>query len=208
MEVVARNRAAEFADKALRLATKVVPSPDTDQDKKIKRKRDTCQTLWGLNPDENARIFEQRAPIRGQTTVDRVRFRLDRGIPPPRGGETTNASRAWTRRIGCPSDDAGHVLANRFGGFAFYNSQSGNIFPQDLTFNRGQMNRVDEVVADLHARGADVCVMIQLSYEPADSLRPTHAAYFIQARWSRALDFVRVGEIVIRNESRDEGCEA
>lgn len=207
VEAVARNRAAEFADKAIRLAAKVVPSPDTDQDKK-KRKRDTCQTLWGLNPGENARVFEQRAPIRGETTVDHVRFRLDRGIPPPRGGDTTEGSRAWIRRIGCPSDDAGHVLANRFGGFAFYNSQFGNIFPQDLTFNRGQMNRVDEAVAGLHERGADVCVLIQLSYEPADSLRPTHAAYFIRARWPGAFDFVPVRDIPIRNESRDEGCEA
>jgi hypothetical protein len=129
VEAVARNRAAEFADKAVRLATKVVPSPDTDKDKR-RKKRDTCETLWGLSPGENARIFEQRAPIRGETTVDHVRFRLDRGIPPPRGGATTRGSQEWTRRIGCPSDDAGHVLANRFGGFAFYNNQYGNIFPQ------------------------------------------------------------------------------
>jgi hypothetical protein len=68
VEAVARNRAAEFADKAARLATRAVPAPDTDTDKRRKKKRDTCETLWGLRPGENARIFEQRAPIRGQTT--------------------------------------------------------------------------------------------------------------------------------------------
>jgi hypothetical protein len=70
------------------------------------------------------------------------------------------------------------------------------------------MNRLDETVAHLHARGADVCVLIQLSYEPADSLRPTHAAYFVRARMPGAPDYVPVWDIPVRNESRDEGCEA
>jgi hypothetical protein len=134
---------------------------------------------------------------------------LDRGIPPPVGGETDEGSRAWVRAIGCPTDDAGHVLAKRFGGFAFYNNPFGNIFPQDLSFNRGHpMRTADETVADLHASGADVCVLIQLSYEPADSLRPTHAAYFTRARMPGLPDFVPVWDTVIRNESRDEGCTA
>jgi hypothetical protein len=208
VEAVARNRAAEFADKAMRLATKVVPSPNTDEEKR-RNKRDKCEMLWGLRPGENARIFEQRSPIRGQTTVDRVRFRLDRGVPPPPGGLTDERARDWVRMIGCPTDDAGHVLAYQFGGFAFFNSPEGNIFPQDSNLNRGHpMRTVDQAVANLHASGADVCVLIQLSYEPAGSLRPTHAAYFILGRQPGFDDFVPVWDTIIRNESSDPNCTA
>jgi hypothetical protein len=70
------------------------------------------------------------------------------------------------------------------------------------------MERFHESVALLHAGGADVCVVIQLSYEPADSLRPTHAAYIIDARRPGFDDFVRVDATVIRNESSDPNCTA
>jgi hypothetical protein len=154
-----------------------------------KRQADACQVTLNLDPGMNARWHRQRAPIAGHTTVSSAAFRLDPGINPPVGQDTTPASRQWVRTIGLPKDDAGHVIANRFGGRADFNAPNGNIFPQDLSFNRGTMRSYDSVVAGLHQRGCDVCAHIGLNYDSPGDLRPSSALYTILYRSPGAAQF-------------------
>ncbi len=153
------------------------PKPaEAEKDKKDK-KIDACQAALSLRPGINARWHRQRGPIAGHTTVSSAAFRLDGGITPPAGQDTTQPSRDWVRGIGRSSDDAGHVIGNRFGGRADFNAADGNIFPQDLSFNRGTMRSYDAVIAGLHQRGCDVCALIALAYDSPTDLRPSGAWY-------------------------------
>jgi hypothetical protein len=154
-----------------------------------KGQTDSCKVMLGLDPGMNARWHRQRAPIAGHTTVSSAAFRLDPGINPPVGQDTTPASRQWVRTIGLPKDDAGHVIANRFGGRADFNSPNGNIFPQDLSFNRGTMRSYDSVAAGLHQRGCYVCAHIGLNYDSPTDLRPSSALYTILYRSPGAAQF-------------------
>jgi hypothetical protein len=156
---------------------------------KQKRPADLCENLFNLRPGTNDRWRNQRAPIGGHLTVSSAAFRLDRGINPPAGQDTTPASRQWVRTIGLPKDDAGHVIANRFGGRADFNAPNGNIFPQDLSFNRGTMRSYDSVVAGLHQRGCDVCAHIGFNYNSPTDLRPSQALYTILYRSAGSPNF-------------------
>jgi Domain of unknown function (DUF4157)/DNA/RNA non-specific endonuclease len=149
---------------------------------KPKQQKDACKDLLNLSPGINDFWHRQRPAIGGEITVSSAAFRLDRGIDPPPGQDTTVDSRLWVRKIGLPQDDAGHVIANRFGGKADFNSTEGNIFPQDLSFNRGTMRSYDAVVAGLHQRGCDVCTHIGLEYNSPTDLRPSAAVYTIMFR--------------------------
>jgi hypothetical protein len=182
--------------------------PKTDDPPPPLPQPDDCLMRFGLVPGINARRHEQRGAIKGEVTVDRGLFRLDAGIAPPKGTATDGASRAWSRQIGCPPDDAGHVIARRFGGDAQFGSSQGNIYPQDLTFNRGQMSQTDKVIAERHRAGHDVCALIQLSYTPEDSLRPTHAVYAFMTRPPGQARFGPMIPTVQRNESSDPACTA
>jgi hypothetical protein len=142
-----------------------------------------------LQPGINDRWHRQRAPVAGNTTVDSAAFRLDAGIAPPAGQDTTPASRLWVRAIGLSNDDAGHVIANRFGGTANFNAVNGNIFPQNLSFNRGTMRSLDAVAADRHRAGCDVCVHISLNYDAPSDLRPSAALYTLLYRSAGATRF-------------------
>ena len=160
---------------------------DADEDNKLPK--DACTQRLGLLPGINDSWFSQRKPIRGNTTVFAAAFRLDGGIPPKAGQDTTAGSQKWSRQIGLPKDDAGHVIANRFGGRANFNSSIGNIFPQDLSFNRGTMRSYDNEVALLHAKGCDVCVNIGLMYDSDGALRPSSALYTYLYRSVGATNF-------------------
>jgi hypothetical protein len=150
-------------------------SDATSQDKN--RQIDSCQERLNLQPGINDRWQVQREPIAGNTTVLAVAFRLDQGINPPSGQNTGENSRDWVHSIGRPRDDAGHVIGKRFGGRANFNSSDGNIFPQDLSFNRGAMVSYDNEIARLHQSGCDVCVSIGLIYDSPNDLRPSAGLY-------------------------------
>jgi hypothetical protein len=150
---------------------------------------DACQIVFGLAPGNNARWRRQRAPVAGATTVAEAAFRLDAGVKPPAGQDTNEKSRDWARSIGLPFDDAGHVIANRFGGAADFNGPNGNIFPQNLSFNRGTMRSLDAVAADRHAAGCDVCVHLLLNYGAATTLRPDSVTYTLMYRSAGASQF-------------------
>jgi hypothetical protein len=164
------------------------------------RRVDLCRDTLGLLPGVHARWNRQRPPINGDTTVDSAAFRLDAGRTPPSGQRTTPAQVSWVRSIGHPKDDAGHVIAFRFGGTRTHNSDpGGNIFPQNLTYNRGPMVVRDREAAQLHAAGCDVCVHILLEYASATELRPSESVHTIMVRYPRAPDFVWLGAARITN---------
>jgi hypothetical protein len=153
------------------------------------RRVDGCRDLFNLPPGNNARWHRQRGQINGHTTVHSAAFRLDAFRPAPGGQATTPNSRQWARTIGHPADDAGHVIARRFGGTALYNGPQGNIFPQNLSINRGIMVVRDREAAQYHQAGCDVCVHILLNYASASDLRPSAVVHTIISRPPGASDF-------------------
>jgi hypothetical protein len=209
VEVVVRRSTEEAAMKAAQLAKYLLPDPETDKDERKRKRNDRC-ALWGLPPgvEGGARLIVQRPSVRGQTTVDHAAFRLDAGVEPSPGQDATKRSQRWVKSIGCRLDQAGHVIAKRFGGSGDCNGPAGNIFPQDSNINGGNMRDLEAVMARTHKAGADVCMLIQLSYEPEDSLRPTHAAAFSIARHPGHADFVPLWDTIVRNESSDPDCTA
>src|SRR5262249_7275428 len=72
---------------------------------KPKQQVDACQDLFNLTPGINDRWHRQRPAIGGEITVSSAAFRLDQGIDPPPGQDTTVDSRLWVRKIGLPQDD-------------------------------------------------------------------------------------------------------
>ena len=144
---------------------------------------DACAALWSLPRGTNARWWVQRPPINGHTTVSMAAFRLDAGVPIPAGQDTTAASRQWARSIGFGNEDAGHVIRKTFGGFATFNqAPDGNIFPQNLSYNRGYMNSFDNVARDAYRAGNDVCVNVVLEYASATDTRPTGVLFTFMIR--------------------------
>jgi len=61
------------------------------------------------------------------------------------GSETTDTTRTYARSLGLPDDDAGHILANRLGGSG---RDPVNIFPQNLSINRGQWRVFEDHIHD------------------------------------------------------------
>lgn len=176
-----------------------VPEPEPDPDEP-EQPADLCHALLGLRPGINDRWHAQRPVINGHTTVDAAAFRLDPGVSPPSGQDTTPDSRLWVRTIGHPRDDAGHVIANRFGGRADHNAANGNIFPQNLSFNRGAMRSLDGVSAEKHSQGCDVCVHIALNYDSPNDLRPSDVHYTLLYRSAGATKFnPPIGPITVPN---------
>ena len=154
---------------------------------------DACFVNMGLSPDASlVRWVKQRPPISkdGQShiTVSDAAFRLDKGSPPPAGQDASDAASKWVRSIGMPEDDAGHVIANRFGGTTDFNGPKGNIFPQDLSQNRGGMRVLDDLMKKKHDAGCDVCVHIGLTYQSDTALRPDSTVYTFQARCDGGFD--------------------
>jgi hypothetical protein len=166
-----------------------VPRPRPVPDEDDSQPADMCQVVYGLAPGVHARWHIQRTPIAGETTLSSAAFRLDAGIAPPRGQDTNTATRAWVRRIGYSADDAGHAIANRFGGLRMHNGPNGNIFPQDLSFNRGTMRSYDSVAAGRHDAGCDVCVNLGLNYGASTDLRPSSVTYTLLYRSPGARGF-------------------
>ena len=153
--------------------SKPPPTVDPVPDIKDEKKTDACIVMLGLSPGRNDRWWQPRPPIGTNTTVAAAVFRLDAGIQPFAGQDTNPTVRDWARSIGQPDDQAGHVIANRFGGLMTHNGPNGNIFPQDPYYNMGAMRSYDAVAAGRHAAGCDVCVHIGLNYESATALRPS-----------------------------------
>jgi hypothetical protein len=70
------------------------------------------------------------------------------------GTDTTTCTQSYSRTMdddGTEDCDAGHILAHRLGG---YGNQTINIFPQDLSVNRGSYAQFENSIYDCVSSGA------------------------------------------------------
>lgn len=98
-------------------------------------------------------------------------------------GTGTNASsRRLARSLGYADDDAGHAIGRLLGGNG--GSRSGNIFPQNLTVNRGAFARFEREVADHVLAGDTVYVRVLFKYS-GRSNRPNEIVYQVRVNGKR-----------------------
>jgi RHS repeat-associated protein len=92
------------------------------------------------------------------------------------GGESTNpAIRQAMRALGLDDDDAGHMLAKKWGG------QLDSVVPQNLSVNRGAWRVLEGHVTKEVLAGKEVHVLIEPIYESADATRPIAIDFMIRS---------------------------
>nr|WP_283248469.1 PrsW family glutamic-type intramembrane protease [Bacillus sp. FJAT-49711] len=93
------------------------------------------------------------------------------------GTDTNRASRRYARSLGKQTDDAGHAIGNNLGGLG--TRFSGNIFPQNLSVNRGRFRQFEEMVAQEVQAGKTVFVRVVPKYS-SGSTRPYEVVYNVR----------------------------
>lgn len=94
-----------------------------------------------------------------------------------KGTDTNNASREYVRNLGKQTDDAGHGIGKNLGGLGSINS--GNIFPQNLSINRGRFRQFETMIADEVKAGKTVFVRVVPKYA-VGSTRPFEVLYQVR----------------------------
>jgi len=90
------------------------------------------------------------------------------------GSATSQATRNFARAMGLPNDDAGHVIARMLGGSG---TNTNNIFPQNLSVNRGTFARWERVIRrDIQAQNQVANLRVQFHYT-AGATRPYQIDY-------------------------------
>jgi len=94
------------------------------------------------------------------------------------GSDTTQTTRDWAHSQGLPNDDAGHILANRMGGSG---KDPVNIFPQNLSVNRGAYRVFEGHIADCVANTAGVTATLDwtFTYTFSNDTRPNGVTYCV-----------------------------
>lgn len=94
------------------------------------------------------------------------------------GTKTTVCTRAYSRTLdddGAKDCDAGHILANRLGGFGH---EPINIFPQDLGVNRGLYAQFEDDIHDCVTSGASSAHLTwHFEYESTKRTMPSRVKY-------------------------------
>jgi len=95
------------------------------------------------------------------------------------GSETTDAARTYARSLGLPTDDAGHILANRLGGSG---KDPVNIFPQNLSINRGSWRVFEGRIFDcLNGTAAKISAALDWTFSySGNGTRPTSIVYCVK----------------------------
>jgi hypothetical protein len=92
------------------------------------------------------------------------------------GTDTNPNSRAFARRLGQSTDDAGHARGNQLGGRG--GVRDGNIFPQNPHINRGIYRQLEDEVANyVRSTGASVDIRVTLQYHTPTDTRPYAVTY-------------------------------
>ncbi|MBS4202190.1 PrsW family intramembrane metalloprotease [Bacillus sp. FJAT-49732] len=94
-----------------------------------------------------------------------------------KGTATNDASRRYARSLGKQTDDAGHGIGNNLGGLG--SRFSGNIFPQNLSINRGKFAQFEGMIADEVQAGKTVFVRVVPKYA-SGSTRPYEVVYNVR----------------------------
>lgn len=94
------------------------------------------------------------------------------------GSETTECTQKYSRSLeddGASNCDAGHILANRLGG---YGNQPINIFPQLLSINRGSYAQFEDKIYHCIQNGASQASLSWVfSYPNSTSTMPNEVLY-------------------------------
>jgi len=94
------------------------------------------------------------------------------------GSDTTSCTRSYARMLeddGEQSCDAGHILANRLGG---YGNQPINIFPQLLSINRGSYAQFEDKIYHCIQNGASQASLSWIfNYPNSTSTMPNEVIY-------------------------------
>ncbi len=93
------------------------------------------------------------------------------------GTDTNNASRAFVRKLGLSTDDAGHGIGKRLGGLG--NKNSKNIFPQDPHINRGEFRNLEKFIYEQVESGKNVFIRVVPKYTEG-STRPFEVIYQVR----------------------------
>ena len=96
-----------------------------------------------------------------------------------KGTDTTSCTQDYSRSLdddGVKDCDAGHILANRLGGLG---NQPINIFPQDLSVNRGSYAQYEGSIYDcIHSHGASSAHLSwTFTYQSTSSTKPISVKY-------------------------------
>jgi DNA/RNA non-specific endonuclease len=128
-----------------------------------------ADTLTGLPPD--ASIVEG-GYVYGTDSLGRVtqayaaKLELEPGI-------RTRSELTSARELGQPGDDAGHLIAARFGG----SDSVWNLAPQDSNLNRGVWNQMETVWSNAIEIGDELSINVMANYV-GEEMRP--ASYTVQ----------------------------
>lgn len=82
-----------------------------------------------------------------------------------RGTDTTSCTQSYSRSMdddGTEDCDAGHILGNRLGG---YGNHTINIFPQDLSVNRGAFAQFENDIYDCVQSGSSATAELTWKFE-------------------------------------------
>jgi hypothetical protein len=96
-----------------------------------------------------------------------------------KGSDTTSCTQTYSRNLdddGTKDCDAGHILANRLGGPG---NQPINIFPQDLSINRGSWAQYENDIYDCITKFGATSASLAWSfiYESDAHTKPMNATY-------------------------------
>jgi hypothetical protein len=129
-----------------------------------------ADTLTGLPPDAS---IAEGGYVYGTDSFGRVtqayaaKLELEPGI-------RTRSELTSARGLGQKGDDAGHLIAARFGG----SDSTWNLAPQDSNLNRGAWNRMERQWSIAVESGQQVSINVMANYAGDDNTRP--ASYSIQ----------------------------
>ena len=87
------------------------------------------------------------------------------------GTNTNYSSRRYARSLGYQTDDAGHIIGKQLGG----SGGKANVFPQNLSINRGEFAQFEGRVANLVHETGQVDITITFEYD--GTTRPTKIRY-------------------------------
>jgi len=95
-----------------------------------------------------------------------------------KGTDTTDCTQKYSRMLeddGASNCDAGHIMANRLGG---YGNQPINIFPQELSINRGAYAQFEDKIYHCIQNGATQASLSWLfTYHNSSSTMPSEIHY-------------------------------
>lgn len=95
------------------------------------------------------------------------------------GSETTSCTQAYSRALdddGVKDCDAGHILGNRLGGLG---NQPINIFPQDLSVNRGPYREFEDDIYACLQSSSSASLAWSFIYASTSATKPTDVHYTV-----------------------------